>query len=82
MDGVICCTLSHPDTVVRWHRQGFVYYWRWNWVRQFSEGSRSLGIKEVVTAPRTPWQNPCSERLIGNRVADLAVGTVLIMSSF
>ncbi len=19
----------HPDTVVRWHRQGFRYYWRW-----------------------------------------------------
>ena len=43
---------------------------------------KSLGIKEVVTAPRSPWQNPYCERLIGNRVADLAVGTVLIMSSF
>ncbi len=19
----------HPDTVVRWHRQGFRFYWRW-----------------------------------------------------
>lgn len=26
---------------------------------------RSLGIEEVVTAPRSPWQNPYVERLIG-----------------
>ena len=26
---------------------------------------RSLGIEEVVTAPRSPWQNPYCERLIG-----------------
>jgi hypothetical protein len=24
----ILCSL-HPDTVVRWHRQGFRFYWRW-----------------------------------------------------
>jgi putative transposase len=24
----ILCSL-HPDTVVRWHRQGFRLYWRW-----------------------------------------------------
>ena len=27
---------------------------------------RSLGIKEVVTAPRSPWQNPYCERVIGS----------------
>jgi putative transposase len=25
-----------------------------------------MGIKEVVTAPRSPWQNPYVERLIGS----------------
>ena len=25
-----------------------------------------LGIKEVLTAPRSPWQHPCAERLIGS----------------
>ena len=25
-----------------------------------------MGIKEVVTAPRSPWQNPYTERLIGS----------------
>jgi putative transposase len=27
---------------------------------------RNLGIEEVVTAPRSPWQNPFVERLIGS----------------
>jgi transposase InsO family protein len=25
----------------------------------------SMGIEEVLTAPRSPWQNPYAERLIG-----------------
>jgi putative transposase len=25
-----------------------------------------MGIEEVVTAPRSPWQNPFAERLIGS----------------
>ena len=27
---------------------------------------KSLGIEEVVTAPRSPWQNPYAERIIGS----------------
>jgi transposase InsO family protein len=27
---------------------------------------RSLGIDEVLTAPRSPWQNPYVERIIGS----------------
>jgi transposase InsO family protein len=27
---------------------------------------KSLGIEEVVTAPRSPWQNPFCERVIGS----------------
>ena len=27
---------------------------------------RSLGIEEVITAPRSPWQNPFCERVIGS----------------
>ncbi len=32
---------------------------------------RSLGIEEVLTAPRSPWQNPYAERLIGSIRRDL-----------
>jgi putative transposase len=25
-----------------------------------------MGIEEILTAPRSPWQNPFAERLIGS----------------
>jgi len=28
--------------------------------------TKGMGIEEVVTAPRSPWQNPYVERLIGS----------------
>ena len=30
------------------------------------EMTKGLGIEEVITAPRSPWQNPFVERLIGS----------------
>ncbi len=89
-----------PATVVRWHRQGFRYYWRWKsrgtagrpavdaevrglirrmskenplwacaeihdregvYAEAFHRCVQNLGIKEVTTAPRSPWQNPFVE---------------------
>ena len=32
----------------------------------FRDRVQAMGIREVVTAPRSPWQNPCVERLIGS----------------
>jgi len=32
----------------------------------FRDRVRVMGIKEVVTTPRSPWQNPYVERLIGS----------------
>jgi transposase InsO family protein len=32
---------------------------------EFSSRVHSMGIREVKTAPRSPWQNPYVERLIG-----------------
>jgi transposase InsO family protein len=32
----------------------------------FGHAIRSLGIEEVLTAPRSPWQNPFVERVIGS----------------
>ncbi len=32
----------------------------------FRRRVRSMGIEEVVTAPRSPWQNPFCERVIGS----------------
>jgi putative transposase len=33
---------------------------------QFQNRVKSLGIDEVLTAPRSPWQNPYVERIIGS----------------
>jgi len=33
---------------------------------EFRRRIQSLGTKEVVTAPRSPWQNAFAERLIGS----------------
>jgi putative transposase len=32
----------------------------------FRHRVRAMGIMEVITAPRSPWQNPYAERLIGS----------------
>jgi putative transposase len=33
---------------------------------QFRRRVQSLGIEEILTAPRSPWQNPYAERLLGS----------------
>ena len=33
---------------------------------EFRRRIQSLGVKEVITAPRSPWQNAFAERLIGS----------------
>jgi transposase InsO family protein len=32
----------------------------------FSERVKAMGIAEVITAPRSPWQNAYAERVIGS----------------
>jgi transposase InsO family protein len=32
----------------------------------FHQRVRGMGVREVLTAPRSPWQNPYAERLIGS----------------
>jgi putative transposase len=36
------------------------------YVRDFRERIKHLGIKEVISAHRSPWQSPCVERLISS----------------
>jgi putative transposase len=33
--------------------------------QEFRERIRAIGIEETLTPPRSPWQNPFCERLIG-----------------
>ena len=34
--------------------------------RDFADMIRDMGMEEVPTAPRSPWQNPFAERLVGS----------------
>jgi putative transposase len=34
--------------------------------RDFAAMTRDMGMEEVLTAPRSPWQNPFAERLAGS----------------
>ena len=47
-----CASLSPPDRDACYGKE-------------FHEATRWLGIRETLTAPRSPWQNPYVERLIG-----------------
>ena len=45
----------------------------------FQRRVSSLGIEEVKTAPRSPWQNPYAERLIGSIRRD-ALNHVIVLN--
>ena len=41
-------------------------YWRrTTYGAEFRQRVKGIGIVEVLTAPRSPWQNPFAERVIG-----------------
>ena len=33
---------------------------------EFTRQVKAMGIEEVLTAPRSPWQNPYAERFVGS----------------
>jgi Integrase core domain len=39
---------------------------RWELRRTFPQSAEAIGIKETLTAPRSPWQNAYVEKLIGS----------------
>ena len=74
---VVHCTVTDAPTAA-WTAQQLVEAFPWDTAPRyllrdrdglygvgFSSRVHSLGIREVKTAPRSPWQNPYVERLIG-----------------
>ena len=70
-------TTEHPTA--QWTAQQIVEAFPWDTVPKylirdrdsiygsyFRQRVRNMGIREVLTAPKSPWQNPYAERLIGS----------------
>jgi len=62
-----------PETVVAWHRAGFHQLPRYLlrdrdaiFGHDFREQVRDMGICEVLSTPRSPWQRAYIERVIGS----------------
>ena len=55
-----------PETVGDAAQAGDRSQWIQLHGRQFSRQTSGLGIEEVLTAPRSPWQNAYAERVIGS----------------
>jgi putative transposase len=48
---------------------------------QFRERVKAIGIEEILTAPRSPWQNPFAERMIGTLRRD-CLDHVVVLGEF
>jgi transposase InsO family protein len=44
----------------------------------FCSRAKAMGIKEVLIAPRSPWQNPYAERMIGTLRRDLLDHVIIV----
>jgi len=64
---------QHPDRLRLFSTDRLLWVWLYllrdrdaSYGSAFRNRVQAMGIKEVVTAPRSPWQNPYVERLIGS----------------
>jgi putative transposase len=49
---------------------------------EFRDRVKAIGIEEVLTAPRSPWQTPFIERLIGTLRRDCLNCVIIILLAF
>src|SRR6266404_3653236 len=60
-----------PATILRWHPAGFRTYWRWKSQGRPGRPTIEHELRNLIRrwerpiSPRSPWQNPYAERLIG-----------------
>ena len=73
-----------PDTVVRWHRQGFRYYWRWK--SRANPGRPKLDAEIIALIRRMSSENPlwgaprirAELALLGHEVAESTVAKYMV----
>jgi hypothetical protein len=49
---------------------------------RFTETVKALAIQELITAPRSPWQNPFAERVVGSIRRDLLHHVIVLNERF
>ena len=57
--------LVQPETVVRWHRQGWRLYWRWRSGRHLGRPRLSLEIRELIATMASANRLWGTERIRG-----------------
>ena len=79
--------LVQPDTVIRWHRQGFKLFWRWkSRTGELGRPSIPRDVRELIrrmSRENPGWGAPriCSELLLlGHEVAERTVAKYMIRS--
>ena len=69
-----------PETVVKWHRQGFQLFWRWksqgkpgrpridpeiqNLIRRMSRENATCGVPRIQSDPTATWTLPLNRTLV------------------
>ena len=51
-----CLMIVKPDTVIRWHREGFRLYWRWKSRKKLGRPKTKTEIRELIR--RMARENP------------------------
>jgi len=73
-----------PETVIRWHRQGFRYYWRWK--SRSKRGRPPIPMKLIWLIKRLSRENPLwgapriekGLTLLGHQIAETSVSKYMI----
>ncbi len=67
-----------PSTVVRWHRQGFRYFWRWKSRKKPGRPALSLEVRELIRrmARDNGWRAPRIHKELARLGIEVCVDTV------
>jgi putative transposase len=79
-----CLLIVQPDTVIKWHRQGFRLYWRWKSLKKPGRPKIDAEIRSLIrrmSRENATWSAPRIQselKLLGYTVAEATVAKDLI----
>ena len=82
-----CLMIVQPDTVIRWHRQGFRLFWRWRSTRRkFGRPRLDKQVRDLIgqmSRENPTWGAPRIQaelKLLGHAVAEQTVSRYMVQS--